>query len=113
MLGWRAIDPSPDKLAEALQRACDTANKGVRRSGWVGFDRRARQAFLAEVAAHASGARAWCGVPREAGRVHARVDVAWWTDPLGRRHWWVRSRPEGPPPDRGLPAHPLLVMAEA
>jgi hypothetical protein len=111
MAMWRAIDPSPEALVAALEQAVRDANAGVPEAKQLFFGSQARVGFSCAVMEVREGARPWCGSVQEDNQHYARVDAAWWTDALGRRHWRVRGSPFGREADRDVPAHPLLAIA--
>jgi hypothetical protein len=111
---WRALDPTPEALAEALGRAIEEANRDVSGDGsaWLASTPETWRAFLAEAAGSPEGARVWFGPEPHERHFYARVVAAWWTDALGRRHWFIEGRSVfGNGPEQGPPAHPLLLIA--
>jgi WD40 repeat protein len=88
---WQKIDPTAAEVEAALEQAARSAH--ARRPS-----KKDRQAAWS-MAAGANGSRCW--TPRRRGAEHVRqVCCAWWTDYLGRRHWFVESdeyAPHGSP----------------
>jgi WD40 repeat protein len=102
------IDPTPKALKETLAAAVPFANKGyrVRLLTWPPDD---FAAFVRKWRAAPEGQRQW------SGRNHmSTVAVAWWSDPLGRKHcrvvaahcpadrdlFWPERDHHTPPPQR-------------
>lgn len=105
LVQWQAIDPSADAVDQALAAARTAAG----RRHPSGPERRA---VCAETTL--AGARSW-GARRAAGR----VACVWWTDALGRRHWFIEGdqyRSAGRPDPlwrcrNGVGAPPLCYLA--
>ncbi len=85
-LDERRIDPTADDLVALLDRATRRANAHLRthqvRRGTAAWRR-----FVREQSKKPEGHAEFRGGRRD--RYSALVTVAWWTDPLGRRHWRV------------------------
>lgn len=107
---WQRINPTGDEIDQAL---ADARPAGV-------LDRPTapeRQAALAQ-ATSSAGALGWGAAPTTE-RAFDRVTCAWWTDALGRKHWYVEGGTyslHGEPSPRwrcrdGVPLHPLWVIA--
>jgi len=79
---WRRIDPTADEIDWALADA-RAAGDGRHPNGLE------RRAALAAATAP-SGVLGWGGEPA-ASRRYGRVGCAWWTDAVGRRHWYVEG----------------------
>lgn len=82
----RRIDPSTDELVNLLQRAMRRANARLtkrridkKQQFWLDFVRRQRSKPHGVM--QYQGGRG--GIPA------ARMRIAWWSDPIGRRHWRV------------------------
>jgi WD40 repeat protein len=105
----RLIDPAPDALVTALHRATKAAN-GRLTHRRVEKDRDFWARFVARAANKPEGSQVYTG-SRTGSWDSALVRVAWWTDPVGRRHWRVVGRRMGPPDNRlrdfAFAAHPL------
>src|SRR5262249_32984997 len=97
----RLIDPSPDTLVAALVAVTGQAQGS---SSLVRRGAKAWRQFLQETAGLPEGARRWVADPdhgayRPDHGGHPVVNVAWWTDHVGRRHW--RLEGWGPDPEEG------------
>jgi hypothetical protein len=86
----RLIDPTPQRVASLLQRAVKAANGRASRRRvekdpgfWARFVKRARN--------KREGNQTYCGT-RVLVYGSAFVRAAWWTDPVGRRHWRIVGR---------------------
>jgi hypothetical protein len=82
----RRIDPTPEELVALLVAATKKAN-GRGLHGRLRKDRSQWERVLRRHKKKPEGCRTFMD-----GRVGPRVDVAWWTDLLGRRHWRVVGR---------------------
>jgi hypothetical protein len=85
----RHIDPDPGLLVRALRSATRSANDGQQERRlekqsdfWVRFLRRVRS--------QPEGWQRWVG--GRGGRPAPLVEAAWWTDPVGRKHWRIQGR---------------------
>jgi hypothetical protein len=86
------VAPSPRALTETLARATKAANHRCR-SALVRLRPKEGEKFCRTVAAAPEGFRQWLGAAEGPRREDHRsaVAVAWWTDPLGRRHIRVKG----------------------
>jgi hypothetical protein len=98
---WQSIDPAPAEVERALVEAGRDAGRPTVAE---------RRTTLDQAGRSKSGSRSWGELPR-------RVGCTWWTDHVGRRHWYVEAdeyRPfESNPMWRcrqGAAAHPLCVI---
>jgi hypothetical protein len=89
------IDPTPKALGQALGEASAAANQGCRARliAWPTDD---FTTFVAEWQAAAEGQRQWIGPGTHrksgpGGDTRSAAAVAWWSDPLGRKHCRVVS----------------------
>jgi hypothetical protein len=106
---WQRIDPTADEVEGALAEAAKAAKlrqptTRQRRDAWAHAEQ-------------SSGLRAW-GPERRPGQPFRHVSCAWWSDHLGRRHWFVEGDeylPHGEPNPLwrcpgGTVAHPLCII---
>jgi hypothetical protein len=85
------VSPPRQRLRETLAQAVTAANGRARKYRIVLSDA-GLDAFLDGVYATAEGRRTWA-VPQRRGRPSSEaVGVAWWSDPVGRRHVHVAGR---------------------
>src|SRR4051812_35905300 len=111
LLQWQKVDPAPEEVERALAEAGRAA--GGRRRPTTGE----RSDALARAGRSPEGAIAWGPVSR-AGKPLRRATCVWWTDHLGRKHWFVEGdeyRLVGEPDPLwrcrdGAPSHPLSAI---
>jgi len=86
----RLIDPAPDAIVSLLLRATRAAN-GRMSHRRVEKDRDSWARFVKRAAKTPEGCQTFRGT-RSGTWGSALVRAAWWTDPVGRRHWRVVGR---------------------
>jgi hypothetical protein len=84
----RLIDPDPELLAKTLRRATSAAN-GRLKSRRLDKDVAFWQRFVHRTRKRLEGQQTWKGTRSFWG---AMVRAAWWSDPVGRKHWRIVGR---------------------
>jgi hypothetical protein len=90
------LDPSPEALVAAMVEAVETANKRCRK-GLLKPDETAFRRLAKDITARPEGVERRCRVAGKGTRQRSAaratlLGVAWWTDPVGRRHVRVVGR---------------------
>jgi hypothetical protein len=86
----RLIDPEPEVVARTLHRATRAAN-GRLRTRRVEKDADFWGRFVTRTQRKGEGQQTWLG-SRATYITAPLVKAAWWTDPVGRKHWRIVGR---------------------
>jgi dipeptidyl aminopeptidase/acylaminoacyl peptidase len=86
------IDPEPKEMADALDAAFAEANASAEPRRMVPWSPRRFGRFEREFRAAAEGKQRWTVRSIGVVGIVRFVAVAWWTDPLGRKHVRIRGR---------------------